>query len=72
MDASKLAVVQEIKLEPLKIVILDHGEKVRVVEVPDPRVAYLKAFALDPGTRGLVAQPMLWATFFANAICFCA
>jgi hypothetical protein len=44
MDASKLAVVEEIKLEPLKIVILDHGEQVGLVELEDPRNGWVEGF----------------------------
>jgi hypothetical protein len=72
MDASKLAVVEEIKLEPLKIVILDHGEKVRVVEVPDPRTAIMAVFNAMGKAIGASAQPMLLATLFASSICFAA
>ncbi len=48
--------VQEIRLEPLRVVILDHGEKVRVVELSDPREDYIAEFNARCIVRGLTAE----------------
>ena len=49
----------EIKLDGLKIVILDHGEKVRQVEIPDARIVaaqWVESFNRDWKESGLEAR----------------
>ena len=40
---------------PLTVVILDHGEKVRTVEIEDPRDEFIKAFNEQGERYGLQA-----------------
>lgn len=55
MDA-KEAKPGAVSLEKLKVVILDHGEKVRVVELDDPREAYITEFNARCIARGRTAE----------------
>jgi hypothetical protein len=47
---------KEIRLDRLKIIILDHGEKVRTVEKEDPRIGFVEAFNKQGAEFGLVAK----------------
>jgi hypothetical protein len=47
---------QEITLDRLKIIILDHGEKVSEVELPDPRKSWVDDFNDEWCDVGLEAR----------------
>lgn len=65
--------MDETKLESLKVIILDHGEKVRVFEVEDPRDTLIRKFNALGQVVGLTAevfrQPIASATIFAFSVC---
>lgn len=46
---------RELRLEPLRIVILDHGEKVDVVELEDPRRGWVEGFNKEWASCGMSA-----------------
>lgn len=56
MDGKEIRVAERIELAKLKIVILDHGERVRFLEVEDPRGKLIRQINDQGAENGLMAD----------------